>query len=437
MPHPSCPHAGCPGCDRIGGAGPSIFVTRQGLATVPGGMTGGPALFKLLSHQFTVQWSATLGTALGQYLEGTVSLATHALVLLAAAGSKRRDGGATVMTTLMMLVAIFTGSGPALGEWKRLPPLPDKEGFAGPFAGVSRDVLLVAGGANFPVKRPWEGGKKVWYDTIFALDRPDGEWRAVGKLPRPLGYGVSATHRASVVCVGGSDSDRHHADAFRLEWKAGQVVSTPLPPLPRPVANACGAIVGDTLYVAGGQATPDATVTLKTVYRLDLAAEEPRWREIEPWPGGARMLAVAASTDGAFWLAGGADLVAEVGGKVERRYLKDAYRYDSDRGWKRIADMPHPAVGAPSPAPADGSGFFVLGGDDGSKVGFTPPERHPGFARTILRFDVKTEMWSEAGGLPAPRVTAPPVRWDDAWVIPGGEVRPGVRSPEVWSFSPR
>jgi len=322
-------------------------------------------------------------------------------------------------------------------EWKPLPPLPDKEGFAGPFAGVSHGVLLVAGGANFPAKKPWEGGIKVWYDTIFALDRPDGRWSVVGKLPRPLGYGISVTHRDSVVCVGGSDADRHYAEAFRLEYTAGKVVATPLHSLPRPVANACGALAGDMLYVAGGQEKPDATDTLKTVYRIDLAAEQPAWREVEPWPGGGRMLAVAASFDGAFWIAGGTDLVAGKDGKAERRYLKDAYRYDPDRGWKRIADLPRPAVAAPSPAPADGSGFFILGGDDGANVGFTPPERHPGFERSILRFDGKTASWTEAGPLPAPRVTAPVVRWNNLWVVPSGELRPGVRSPEVWSFSNR
>ncbi len=321
-----------------------------------------------------------------------------------------------------------------LGDWKPLPPLPDKEGFAGPFAGVSHGALLVAGGANFPEKKPWEGGRKVWYDTIFALDRPDGQWSVAGKLPRPLGYGVSVTHRDRVVCVGGSDAQRHHADAFRLEYTAGKVVSTPLPALPRPVANACGALAGDWLYVAGGQEKPDATETLKTMYRIDLAAEQPAWQEVEAWPGGGRMLAVAASYDGAFWLAGGTDLVAGKDGKAERRYLKDAYRYDPDRGWKRVADLPRPAVAAPSPAPADGSGFFLLGGDDGANVGFTPPERHPGFERTILRFDRKTAAWTGAGSLPAPRVTVPLVEWNNLWVVPSGEVRPGVRSPEVWSF---
>ena len=60
--------------------------------------------------------------------------------------------------------------------WDLLPPLPDAQGFAGAFVGVIKDaslppgkrrkskgVLIVAGGANFPEGRPWDGGAKVWF----------------------------------------------------------------------------------------------------------------------------------------------------------------------------------------------------------------------------------------------------------------------------------
>lgn len=66
--------------------------------------------------------------------------------------------------------------------WRPLPRLPDKEGFAGSFAGVSRGVLLVASGANFPDQRPWEGGTKVWYDRVFALEPGATVWREAGRL---------------------------------------------------------------------------------------------------------------------------------------------------------------------------------------------------------------------------------------------------------------
>ena len=64
------------------------------------------------------------------------------------------------------------GLGGAL-EWGRLPDLPDREGFAGVFSGVvsegEEDFLVVAGGANFPDGRPWEDGKKIYYDGIYIL----------------------------------------------------------------------------------------------------------------------------------------------------------------------------------------------------------------------------------------------------------------------------
>src|SRR5690349_22553800 len=47
-------------------------------------------------------------------------------------------------------------------SWDVLPPIPDEHGFASPFAGVNYGALIVAGGTNFPEKKIWEGGTKVW-----------------------------------------------------------------------------------------------------------------------------------------------------------------------------------------------------------------------------------------------------------------------------------
>jgi N-acetylneuraminic acid mutarotase len=340
------------------------------------------------------------------------------------------------MKVLLALVAMLSGcTSVCPGAWSELPPLPDKEGFAGSFAGVSDGVLLVAGGANFPDKKPWEGGTKAWYGTIFALEKPDGQWKPAGRLPRALGYGVSVTYRGGVVCVGGSDGTRHYADVFRLEWKAGRVVTTELPPLPQPVANACGALLGDRLYIIGGLSQPDATQTLKTAYQIDLAEAKPSWREMEGWPGSGRMLAVAAGFDGALWVMGGVDLGVGAGGGVQRRYLNDAFRFRPGEGWRRIADLPYPVAATPSPAAVDRLGLFVLGGDDGSQVG-AAPGRHRGFNRSVLRYDAGADRWSRCGEMPVAQVTTPCVDWQGSWVVPGGEIRPGVRSPRVWRLTP-
>jgi N-acetylneuraminate epimerase len=330
------------------------------------------------------------------------------------------------MTAALVIAAMLAGSEPGLGRWTQLASIPDQEGFAGPFAGVSNGVLLVAGGANFPDKKPWEGGEKVWHDGVYVLEKPDATWKTAGKLPRPLAYGVSVSDGQVVICIGGSDADRHYADVFRLQWKDGHLITTRLPSLPNPLATACGTLIGTTLYLAGGQEQPNSPHASRALWSIDLSAREPKWIELAACPGVGRILATAASCDGAFWLIGGVELVPDSDGKVQRRYLKDAYRYD----------LPYPIAAAPSPAPSDATGFSVLGGDDGTQVGVGPNE-HRGFVQRILRYDVKTNSWAEAGTVAQACVTVPCTAWNGSWIVPGGEVRPGIRSTHVWTTTER
>ena len=317
-------------------------------------------------------------------------------------------------------------------RWSKLPSIPDAEGFAGSFAGVSGGALVVAGGANIVGDKWAEPLRKKWYDSAFVLEKPGGEWRGGFRLPRPLGYGVSVTTPGGIACIGGSDADRHFADCFLLEWRDGRIGTRAMPPLPQPCANLCGALVGDAIYVAGGLETPTATLALKTFWKLDLAAKEWRWEILEPWPGPERMLAVAGSLGGEFHLFGGAKLSADADGKPVREYLRDAYRFTPGKGWRRSADLPRAAVAAPSPAIVDGKRLLIVSGDDGAKVDFKPVSEHPGFPREVLAYDPARDAWSVAGEVPFSRVTAPVVEWLGHSVIPNGEVRPRVRTPEVW-----
>ena len=316
-------------------------------------------------------------------------------------------------------------------RWSQLPPRPDALGGAGPFAGVSGDTLLVGGGANFPGKMPWEGGKKVWHDDVYALTGTNGIWKRVGKLPRPLAYGVSVTTAAGVICLGGSDAGRHYAEVFQLSFRDGALSVQSLPSLPLAIANAAGALVGETLYLAGGSETPGELSALQQCFALNLAEKNPQWQTVPTCPGKARILPVAASVGNYFYLFGGAALEA-TNAKAARSYLHDAWRYEPKQGWQRLADLPKPCVAGPTPAPEVADDFLLLGGDDGSHVGFQPLDKHPGFAREILAYNLKTGRWRTNGLVPAPRATLPTVYWQQHYVFPSGEVRPGMRSPEVW-----
>ena len=164
-----------------------------------------------------------------------------------------------------------------LYTWRELPELPEPLGVAGAFVGVSNGALVVAGGAHFRVS-PFEGGQKIWVDRIFVLEDREGQWQAAGRLKAPLAYGVSISTPDGIVCIGGSDSARHHRDVFRLTWNNGRIEQTDLRDLPRSSANMSGALLDGKIYVAAGQESPMAASPLHEFWSLELARPEARCR---------------------------------------------------------------------------------------------------------------------------------------------------------------
>lgn len=318
-------------------------------------------------------------------------------------------------------------------HWTQLPSVPDSEGFASAFAGISHDALLVAGGANFPGKRPWEGGTKVWYDKVFVLESPNGVWREAGKLPRSNAYGVSFTTAEGVVCAGGGDASEHRRDVFLLTWDGRQLHTKSLPALPAPSAFGSGAAVGSTIYLFGGLARPDATTAAASLWKLDLSLTVPAWETLPPCPGPARMLAQVGMVGKSFYVCGGVSLHAGPDGKGVRTYLRDAYVYEPVKGWRKLADMPHAVAAAPSPMPASTAGeLLVISGDDGTRGHLVGPN-HPGFLQEVLVYDTVRDVWKKATDAPISRATAPTALWRGSWIVASGERKPGYRSPEIWA----
>jgi len=332
-------------------------------------------------------------------------------------------------------VMLAADPSPVRLKWGQLPPLPDAEGFAGMFAGTSSDALAVAGGANFTGKRPWEGGIKQWYDTVWLLEKPEGPWRQIGRLPQPTAYGISASTPQGLVCAGGGNAQKHFADVYRLTLSDGRLQILPLPSLPQPCSFACGAVAQGTFYILGGIERPDSTACLRTFWALDLQRPGADWQVLEPCPGAERNLGVAGTIGDDFYVFGGQRLSPDPPNRPAREFLRDAWRYRPGSGWRRLADMPRPATGAPSPTPQTPDGrLLVMTGDDGTKINFKPETEHPGFPRDLLAYDPARDAWDVVGEAPFSRATLPTTLWRDRVVIPSGEERPGYRSHDVWTL---
>jgi solute:Na+ symporter, SSS family len=315
--------------------------------------------------------------------------------------------------------------------WENLPPLPRP--ISGHFVGTHNGALIVAGGSNFDVS-PFQGGEKQWYDRIYVLPPGADTWQSHSALPQATAYGASISTPDGLVCVGGSDGDRHYANALLLQWANGELVNQPLPDLPTPAAYCGGAAIGDVVYVFGGHAAPDDPAPFNKLWSLDLTNIETGWREIPDYlPGPGRILPVVAAQSGSLYVFSGASLRAEDDGALVRTYLADGYAFTPGSGWREAAPPPKPIVAAP--AVAFGAGHIVLfSGDDGSLYEQTQSlgDDHPGFAADTLLYHTFTDAWANVGDAPFAYVTTGATVLDGNIVVPGGEDRPGHRSDRVF-----
>ncbi len=361
----------------------------------------------------------------------------------------------------------------SFGYLPELPPPVDGEkqyGLAGAFSGTSDGAVIVAGGANFPGLRPWEGGRKVWWDDIYVLieKEPDKyKWvtRADFKLPQKLAYGVSIQTGEGILCIGGDNGISKSSQVFELRWSTErkEITVEKFPELPVPLAYMSGARIGNTIYLTGGIETSGAT---HNFYSLDLSQKGDKdfaWKSLPPWPGPPRAFSVTiAQSDGredALFLFGGRNVQSGQSPEL----LADAYKYSPLKSqWTKLSDI---GMGykrtnlMAGTAMAKGSHHIVFfGGSDGSvfsklvtleselkdtlkteqergllkKQQLNILENHPGFRRDIFSYNTITDTWTVLGELPkGSPVTTNAFDFNGNTIIPSGEISPGIRTTEM------
>ena len=329
-------------------------------------------------------------------------------------------------------------------DWQPLPDLPDSLGVAGPFVGVHKDVLIVAGGANFPTP-VWET-TKTWRDAIYVLRlSPSGYvWQQGGVLPRPIGYGATVSTPEGVLCLGGNDSRGTYRDTFLLSWNPAQqtITQSTCPPLPKPCANGQAVLIGNVVYLAGGQSGDTLDTALCNLWSLDLSQRDNPstfvWRELAGWPGPPRAFHITAAQNN-----GSEECLYVVSGRCqlegEVRFLRDVWEYTPRTGtWRQRAEMPRAMAAGPGIGFPQGC-LLVLGGDDGALFHKADQlrDQHPGFEREVLLYDAVHDQWRSLGASPQNHVTTTPVLWNGRVILASGEVRPRVRTAKVWSIAPQ
>lgn len=324
-------------------------------------------------------------------------------------------------------------------------------GLAGPTAGIHNDALIIAGGANFP--KPYWEHNKAWHDAIWVLENQGNNknnWQLAGRLPHALAYSAVLSTDLGIISMGGSDGQKVFDEVLLLKWdqKTQTIQQEQLPKLPEACVYGSASMIGDVIYLAGGSSGLDLETAMNNLWRLDLSKygkADFQWEVLPGWPGPSR----------AFNLT-----VAQHNGKIDCIYvfsgrragnqpgkldvLKDGYEFDpaayseGKPAWRRIADLPDPRM-AGTAIKIGQSHIFVLSGADGSlyQQADSLREAHPGFPKQILAYHTITNQWFEAGQMPANQVTSHAFPVGEDFILASGEIKPRVRSPQIWKLSPQ
>lgn len=315
-------------------------------------------------------------------------------------------------------------------------------GVSAMFTGKVDDVLIVAGGCNFPDKPVAEGGKKRFYDGVFAYqlnDSVDCQWERIGSLPKPVAYGAFVEWKNLIICIGGQTSEGATADVFALGLDNGLTIE-PLMSLPCAIDNAYATLLGDVVYVAGGNVDG---VPSDAVYALNLACQNEGWKLVTTLPDGPRVQPVMVGLDGKLYVMGGF-----CNKQGETAYVsRTAWSYDvAKEEWLEQA-APSAFVGGGCAMVLDDCHILCAGGVNADiferaiRGEFPNPEYllHPKewyrFNNILQCYNVKTGVWHCMGEYPQlARAGAGIVSLTDGFIMVQGEEKPGIRSPQMTRF---
>ena len=239
-----------------------------------------------------------------------------------------------------------------------------------------------------------------------------------------------------MIVMGGNDSTNTFDDVFLLKWENDQVQRTEMAKLPRPCAYGQAAVIGDYVYLAGGQSGPKLDSAMANLWRLSLTGDITKnaWEELPECPGGNRAFNLTVAQHNGY-----ERCLYVISGRVERdgspEFLKDVWEFNpTTQAWRQRSDAPA-AVMAGTAIDVGNNHVFVLGGADGSMFATADDlkDGHPGFPKKTYAYHTITDRWVYAGPSSANHVTTQAVKWNGTIVVPSGEVRPRVRSSAVWS----
>ena len=323
-------------------------------------------------------------------------------------------------------------------EWDdslKLPELSNNQyvGTNGAFAGFVGNQLIVAGGVSLSNDSVAESLKtKLWQQTAFAIDvdAKNATWSVYNEfLPEPLAYGVSIQLPSGVLCIGGRNATSVSDKVFLITQTNNQLaISNDWPSLPVPLANATGALLGNHVYLAGGQTSVTGNEVSNYFFMLDLNNLKNGWVELPSWPGVARSLAVSAvqkdGFDNCFYLFSGRGYKSD--GSID--VLTDGYVYNPRLKTWSVVEQEFPVM-AGAAMPIGLNHILFVGGVQQLPAGQMECTETDNKARL---FHTITKTMIEKEDIPYPvAVNSPIIKRGNQLYLSVDELKSGVTTPYI------
>lgn len=348
-------------------------------------------------------------------------------------------------------------SSPNYIDWKIVTTLPQEAGtlhlgLAGPVAGILDDKLIIAGGANFPEAMPWEGGEKRYQKKLYIYQLGDKEGvhlLSTEEFTDSLAYCANAGDSKVFYSLGGERNGKATADVFRYSLQRDKVIREALQPLPFPLTNAAAALIGKHLYVVGGENEQEVS---NKIFRLNREKKNALWEEIAVLPNPVSHSIVVGDGYQRLYVVGG----RRKNSMAVTTFYDTVYEVDlPNRKVKQIASLPQ--------ALAAGTGIYykgnliIVGGDNAQTYHKVEElimaaqqtdhreerekiiekkndiqRNHPGFTRRVWCYSIKEKKWDALNDLEGESpVTTIALLYKNTVIIPSGEIRAGVRTPQI------
>jgi len=339
-----------------------------------------------------------------------------------------------------------------------IPPAAQQKtakGLAGAISGVNHHVLLIAGGTNFPNEMPWNGGKKKYYNDVFLYQKTNNGLRLIStkqhlELPFNLAYSAVCNTSYGIVVAGGENENGLSKKVLLLNWKANELQVNFLPDLPTGLTNAALTLLGDVTYLAGGEVENGAT---DQFLMLDLTKQQEGWKKMINLPHAvSHTVLLHPENSREIFLVGG----RKRNPGDTSTLCKSAFAFDLEKHtWVARASLPY-TLSAASGITV-GKDVFIFSGDLGET--FHQAEKliaaidkeqdpvqkeqlnqrkiklqsnHPGFSKSVLKYSFEKNTWLTLKGMmPYGTVTTNAVQLENEIIIAGGEIKAGVRTPNI------